>query len=66
VDDAPDDMFGKLMSIPDSIMWRYFELLSAKSKRGDSKFKQYRGWAEPSHVKFELEIVDTYHGAGAG
>ena len=28
VDDEPNDMFGKLMSIPDSIMWRYFDLLS--------------------------------------
>lgn len=31
ITDAPDDMFGKLMSISDDLMWRYFELLSFKS-----------------------------------
>ena len=69
VDDAPDDMFGKLMSIPDSIMWRYFELLSAKSNIDIEKLKQtVDDGLNPRDVKFELamEIVDTYHGAGAG
>ena len=69
VDDAPDDMFGKLMSIPDSIMWRYFELLSAKSNAEIEKLKQaIEDGLNPRDVKFELamEIVDTYHGASAG
>ena len=69
VDDAPDDMFGKLMSIPDSIMWRYFELLSAKSNADIEKHRQaIDDGLNPRDVKFELamEIVDTYHGAGAG
>ncbi len=69
VDDAPDDMFGKMMSIPDSIMWRYFELLSAKSNADIEKYRQaIDDGLNPRDVKFELarEIVDTYHGAGAG
>ena len=69
VDDAPGDMFGKLMSIPDSIMWRYFELLSAKSNVDIEKLKQtVDEGLNPRDVKFELamEIVDTYHGMGAG
>ena len=69
VDDAADDMFGKLMSIPDSIMWRYFELLSARPNADIEKLKQAVDEGKnPRDVKFELgiEIVDTYHGAGAG
>lgn len=69
VDDAADEMFGKLMSIPDAIMWRYFELLSAKSNVDIEKLKlAIEDGLNPRDVKFELamEIVDTYHGAGAG
>lgn len=69
VDDEADDMFGKLMSIPDSIMWRYFELLSARPNADLEKLKQaVEEGRNPRDVKFELgiEIVDTYHGAGAG
>ncbi len=69
VDDEADDMFGKLMSIPDSIMWRYFELLSARPNADIDKLKQaVEEGRNPRDVKFELgiEIVDTYHGAGAG
>lgn len=68
VDDAPNDMFGKLMSIPDSIMWRYFELLSAKS---NAEITSLRTATEegmnPRDVKYELglEIVETYHGVEA-
>lgn len=68
VDDAPNDMFGKLMSIPDSIMWRYFELLSAKS---NAEIASLRTATEegmnPRDVKYELglEIVETYHGLEA-
>ena len=31
IDDSPDEMFGKIMSISDELMWRYLELLSFKS-----------------------------------
>lgn len=68
VNDAPNEMFGKLMSIPDSIMWRYFELLSAKSNSeiGQLKTATEEGM-NPRDVKYELglEIVETYHGAQA-
>lgn len=68
VSDAPDDMFGKLMSIPDAIMWRYFELLSKKTNKqiDDLKLSVENG-ANPRDIKYELglEIVDTYHGAAA-
>ena len=63
------DIFGKLMSISDELMWRYFELLS---KRPLSDIRKLRKSVEegrnPRDVKFELaaELVDTYHGRGAG
>ncbi|MGQ7846986.1 tyrosine--tRNA ligase [Granulosicoccus sp. 3-233] len=69
VDDEADEMFGKLMSIPDSIMWRYFELLSARTNADiDGLRKAVDEGRNPRDVKFELgmEIVDTYHGVGTG
>ena len=39
VSDEPAEMFGKLMSIPDSIMWRYFDLLSSKSNQEIAGYK---------------------------
>ncbi len=69
ITDAPDNMFGKLMSISDELMWRYFELLSFRPTADINGLK--RAVAEgrnPRDVKFELglEIVDRFHGAGAG
>jgi tyrosyl-tRNA synthetase len=69
IDDPAEEMFGKLMSISDTLMWRYFELLSAKSLSAIAKLRQgVDGGANPRDAKFELaaEIVDRYHGAGAG
>lgn len=68
VSDAPEDMFGKLMSIPDAIMWRYFELLSQKTNKQIDDLKQsVENGANPRDVKYALglEIVNTYHGAAA-
>lgn len=68
VNDEPDDMFGKIMSIPDTIMWRYFELLSKKSNSDIESLKlSAEEGANPRDIKFELglEIVETYHGAVA-
>ena len=68
VHDAPNDMFGKLMSIPDSIMWRYFDLLSL---RGNDEIAALRGAVEeganPRDAKYELalEIVGRYHDASS-
>ena len=63
------DMFGKLMSISDTLMWRYFELLSFRPLAELDALR--RGVADgrnPRDVKFELgvEIVDRFHGAGSG
>lgn len=68
VDDAPEEMFGKLMSIPDSIMWRYFDLLSAKGNDEIARLKQStEEGVNPRDIKYELglEIVEVYHGAAA-
>lgn len=68
VDDEPNDMFGKIMSIPDSIMWRYFDLLSLKSNADvDGLKRSIDEGANPRDIKFELgiEIVDRFHGANA-
>ena len=63
------DMFGKLMSISDELMWRYFELLSARTLMDIQKLrKSVEEGRNPRDAKFELamEIVDTYHGRGTG
>ena len=68
VNDEPADMFGKLMSIPDSIMWRYFDLLSAKSNQEIASYKaEVEQGANPRDIKYKLglELVETYHGAAA-
>ena len=64
ITDAPDDMFGKLMSISDDLMWRYFDLLSFRpgSELSDLK-KSVENGRNPRDVKFELagEIVARFH-----
>jgi len=68
VDDEPNDMFGKIMSIPDSIMWRYFELLSKQSNEQIEQLKKsVEEGVNPRDIKYKLgmEIVDTYHGSAA-
>jgi tyrosyl-tRNA synthetase len=69
VNDAPADMFGKLMSISDTLMWRYFELLSFRSL---SELQALRDRVDaggnPRDVKMELgvELVERFHPRGAG
>lgn len=68
VHDAPEDMFGKVMSIPDDIMWRYFDLVSLKSNSEIDAFKRsVKEGKNPRDVKFELglEIVERFHGAAS-
>lgn len=63
------EMFGKLMSISDELMWRYFELLSARTLGEIAKLRAaVAAGQNPRDAKFELavEIVDAYHGKGAG
>lgn len=70
VTDEPFDMFGKVLSISDELMWRYFELLSSKSLKEIEDIK--KGVEDcsmhPKKVKEDLasEIVDRFHGVGAG
>ena len=67
--EAPDDMFGKVMSISDDLMWRWFDLLSFRPNAELAALReQVAGGRNPRDVKFELgvEIVDRFHGAGAG
>ncbi|HUO95965.1 MAG TPA: tyrosine--tRNA ligase, partial [Steroidobacteraceae bacterium] len=64
-----NEMFGKLMSISDALMWRYFELLSFRPLAEIAALKQaVADGRNPRDVKFELgvEIVDRFHGRGAG
>jgi tyrosyl-tRNA synthetase len=69
IDEPPATMYGKLMSIADELMWRYFELLSFRSLGEIAALRA--GVAEgrnPMEVKFELahEITARFHGeAGA-
>ncbi|TVQ40729.1 MAG: tyrosine--tRNA ligase, partial [Wenzhouxiangella sp.] len=69
ITDPADEMFGKLMSISDELMWRYFELLSFRPTADIDKLKQaISEGRNPRDIKFELgiEIVDRFHGQGAG
>ena len=66
VTDVPSDMFGKVLSISDTLMWRYYELLSAKSLMEIDALKEgvKTGQVHPKHAKeaIALEIVERYHG----
>ncbi len=68
ITDSPEDMFGKLMSVSDDLMWRYFELLSAHDMPTiDGWRQQVAEGANPRDVKFELaqEMVARFHSADA-
>lgn len=70
VTDAPNDMFGKVLSISDDLMWRYFELLSSKSLGEIEELKNgvQEGKLHPKKVKegLAMEIVERFHGEGEG
>lgn len=64
VSDPPDEMFGKLMSISDELMWRYYDLLSFESAAAiEGKKQQVNSGRNPRDVKNELakEIVTRFH-----
>ena len=68
VTDAPSEMYGKLMSISDDLMWRYFELLSFRSNEEIAQFKaEIEGGCNPRDIKTKLaeEIVARFHGEEA-
>jgi tyrosyl-tRNA synthetase len=66
--EAPDAQFGKLMSVSDDLMWRYFELLSFRPLKEIAALRQaIAEGRNPRDVKFELakEIVGRFHGSEA-
>ena len=69
IQDTPQDMFGKILSIADDLMWKYYELLSFKPWNDILKMKAsvQNGSFHPKAAKVELakEIVARFHGAAA-
>ena len=65
IDDSPKDMFGKIMSISDDLMWKYLEILSEKSIENIKSLKAeaLANKINPRDIKFELgiEIVTRFH-----
>ena len=64
LEDEPDEMFGKIMSISDDLMWKYFSLLSFKSSNEIEKLKKAETEGKnPRDIKFLLaeEIVNRLH-----
>lgn len=70
VTDEANNMFGKVLSISDELMWRFYELLSSKSLKEVKELHEgvQKGTIHPKVVKDSLaiELVDRYHGKGAG
>ena len=69
IEDSHNEIFGKIMSISDELMWRYFELLSFKKQEEINKLKKsQKEGLNPRDIKFLLaeEIVDRFHGEGFG
>jgi tyrosyl-tRNA synthetase len=64
ITEPPEEMFGKLMSISDELMWRYFDLLSFRSNEELESLKSgVEGGRNPRDVKFLLceEIIERFH-----
>ena len=68
IDEAPEEMFGKIMSISDDLMWRWYDLLSFKSSEEIQALKdQQVGGMNPRDIKISLakEIISRFHGRGS-
>jgi tyrosyl-tRNA synthetase len=69
ITEAPDEMFGKLMSIPDELMWSYMELLTDRESSviNNLRTNVQAGTTHPKQVKVTLanEIVSGFHGKEA-
>ena len=68
VTEPADDMFGKLMSVSDELMWRYFDLLSFRSNAALAELREaVAAGRNPMTAKLELakEITARFHGTGA-
>ena len=69
IDESPEEMFGKIMSISDELMWRWFELLSFISEKEINNLRQQVDeGTNPRDIKFLLaeELVDRFHETGHG
>tara|TARA_B100001059_G_scaffold166737_1_gene166336 strand:+ start:2327 stop:3517 length:1191 start_codon:yes stop_codon:yes gene_type:complete len=69
IDEKPNEMFGKIMSISDDLMWRWFELLSFLPEEEILKLKaEMEEGRNPRDIKFILaeELVDRFHNEGDG
>ena len=68
IDEAPEEMFGKIMSISDDLMWRWYDLLSFKSSEEIQALKdQQAGGMNPRDIKISLakEIISRFHDQGS-
>jgi tyrosyl-tRNA synthetase len=69
ITEAPQEMFGKLMSIPDSLMWSYYELLTDHSPQVIEALKKEvaEGKSHPMDAKMRLarEVIGAFHGEDA-
>ncbi len=64
IDESPIDMFGKIMSVSDDLMWRYYELLSLRPMTEVNRWRdQALEGANPKDFKIKLaeEIVERFH-----
>ena len=68
ITDLPGEMFNKILSMPDTLIWRYFELLSFRSMSdiGELKAEMEKG-RNPKEIKIELarELIERFHGEEA-
>ncbi len=68
IEDRPGEMYQKLLSMPDSLVWRYFELLSFRSLREIEEIRQQvEAGMNPQEAKAILarELIERFHGAEA-
>ena len=63
IDEPAGEQYGKLMSISDGLMWRYYELLSRRTAAQIAELR--RGHPKAAKMSLAREIVERYHGAGA-
>jgi tyrosyl-tRNA synthetase len=70
ITEAPNDMFGKMMSIPDELMWSYYELVTDRTPQEIEELKKevQSGKLHPMDAKMRLakEVVSDFQGAEAG
>src|SRR5229473_1862500 len=69
ITEAPDEMFGKMMSIPDELMWFYYELVTDRTPQEIAELKEEvsGGKLHPMEAKMRLaqEVISDFHGADA-